>query len=421
MILQGSQRGGAKDLGQHLLKSDNEHVTVHDLRGFVADDLVPALNEIYAVSRGTKAKQYLFSVSLNPPPSERVSTQDFEEAISRIEKEFGLQDQPRAVVFHEKDGRRHCHAVWSRIHMHSMTAIQLSYTKLRFKEISRELYIKHGWEMPQGFQNRENRNPLNFTLAQWQQAKRVGKSPKQIKAALQDCWSISDSQAAFQAALKDRGFTLARGDRRGFVVLDHKLEVYSVPKWVGVKAKDVRAKLQHPEKLPSVEAAKAQISEQMNAHLRSLKAEHIQAVEERIGMLESQKQNLIAMHKQERAALVEQHEARWYREVRERQARYNKGLRGLLDRVTGRRKKIKTQNEIETFNAAKRDRAELDGLIYRQLETRQKLAVRERRLEKFSKQRTVAIDADIALYPTAHRSTKEHDAQIQPPLIGPER
>lgn len=51
---------------------DNEHVHVHELRGFVADDLNGAFQEAYAVSRGTKAKQYLFSVSVNPPPNEKV-------------------------------------------------------------------------------------------------------------------------------------------------------------------------------------------------------------------------------------------------------------------------------------------------------------------------------------------------------------
>ena len=44
MILKGSQRGGAKQLGLHLLKTvENEHVEVHDVRGFMTDDVVGAL------------------------------------------------------------------------------------------------------------------------------------------------------------------------------------------------------------------------------------------------------------------------------------------------------------------------------------------------------------------------------------------
>ena len=41
MILKGSQRGGAKQLGLHLLKTvENEHVEFHDVRGFMTDDVV---------------------------------------------------------------------------------------------------------------------------------------------------------------------------------------------------------------------------------------------------------------------------------------------------------------------------------------------------------------------------------------------
>ena len=62
MILKGAQRGGATQLATHLLKTEeNEHVEIHELSGFVADDLHGALNEIYAVSRGTKCHQFMFS------------------------------------------------------------------------------------------------------------------------------------------------------------------------------------------------------------------------------------------------------------------------------------------------------------------------------------------------------------------------
>jgi len=46
MILVGSQRGGASQLAAHLMNDrDNDHVTIEELRGFVADDLRGALNE----------------------------------------------------------------------------------------------------------------------------------------------------------------------------------------------------------------------------------------------------------------------------------------------------------------------------------------------------------------------------------------
>jgi len=131
MILKGSQRGGAANLANHLMNvSDNEHMRVHELRGFACDDLKGAFKEVEAIARGTRCKQAFFSLSLNPPASENVPDAVFEDALSRIEEKFDLKDQARALIFHEKDGRRHAHCVWSRIDPETMTAKQLSCFKL---------------------------------------------------------------------------------------------------------------------------------------------------------------------------------------------------------------------------------------------------------------------------------------------------
>ena len=170
MLLEGNQRGGAKNLAQHLLKDENDHVRVHELRGFVSSDLEGALNETYALSRATKCKQFLYSLRLNPPEGEPVTSELFEDAADRVEQKLGLAGQPRAIVFHEKKGRRHAHAVWSRIDIEQMRAVQLSHTKLKLKDVSRELFLKHGWTMPDGFTDKRLHTPHNFTMAQWQQA-----------------------------------------------------------------------------------------------------------------------------------------------------------------------------------------------------------------------------------------------------------
>lgn len=91
MILKASQRSGAKQLGLHLMKTEeNEHVEVHEISGFVSDDLMGAMKEAYALSMGTKCKQHLFSVSLNPPQNESVRVEVFEQACKMIEERMGL-------------------------------------------------------------------------------------------------------------------------------------------------------------------------------------------------------------------------------------------------------------------------------------------------------------------------------------------
>lgn len=164
MILKASQRAGAKQLAWHLLNErDNEHVSVHELRGFVADNLVDAFNESYALSRGTRCTQFLFSLSLSPPERELVPVEVFEKAISDIEEKVGLVGQPRAIVFHEKEGRRHAHCVWSRIDPERMRAINLPHFKVKLRDVSRRLYIEHSWRMPAGLIDSAERDPLNFS------------------------------------------------------------------------------------------------------------------------------------------------------------------------------------------------------------------------------------------------------------------
>lgn len=116
MIIIASQRGGAARLAAHLLNDrNNDHVELYEVSGFMSETLNDALQEIRAQAMGTRCDQYLFSVSLNPPETEKVGTDVFEQAISRIEERMHLQNQPRVIVFHEKEGRRHAHCVWSRI------------------------------------------------------------------------------------------------------------------------------------------------------------------------------------------------------------------------------------------------------------------------------------------------------------------
>ena len=123
MILKGSQRSGALKLAAHLLRLD-ENVEVEELRGFSAVDLRSALQEADAIAKGTRCKQFLFSLSLNPPETKRVSVEQFRLAIDRAEETLGLCGQARAIVFHEKEGRPHAHVVWSRIDVGRMAAPQ---------------------------------------------------------------------------------------------------------------------------------------------------------------------------------------------------------------------------------------------------------------------------------------------------------
>jgi relaxase-like protein len=398
MILVGNQRGGAKNLALHLLKEENEHVEVHEVRGFASNSLMAALNETYAISRATRCKQFLFSLSLNPPQDENVSTETFEKTVEQAEERLGLSGQPRAIVFHEKNGRRHCHAVWSRIKVDEMKAVQLSFTKRKLTQLSRELYLQHGWTMPDGLKQAHARDPRNFTLAQWQQAKRIGKDPKQIKAVFQECWALSDTQSAFANALKEHGYVLARGDRRGFVAVDHRGEVFAVSKWAGIKTKEVRSHLSDEQNLPPVDETRIQIAKDMTMRLDMLFQEQANAFEARMAQLEEKRQALTRQHKAERQKLRDAQHLHWQRKQQEWRNNLNKGFRGLFERVTGKRRKIEERNEQDAWQVKLDQQQQRDTLIFNQLEIRRSLQSRIKRLKALKFHRLDELENDKSQY-----------------------
>jgi len=170
---------------------DNDHLEVHAVVGFLGDTVAEAFDEIESISEGTRCHQPFFSASLSPPPEERPETATFEDAIERLAQANGLQNQPHVVIFHEKDGRRHAHVVFSRIDAQSMTAINLPHFKNRMQKLSRELFFENQWKMPNGLRDRRLKSPTDVTLAEWQAAKRRGKNAIDQKALIQQCWAVS--------------------------------------------------------------------------------------------------------------------------------------------------------------------------------------------------------------------------------------
>ena len=160
------------------------------MTGFSIHTDIPLKRDFTASSAPQKKKGKKKRI---PPVSVRFSK---EERI-QLEKQaagMALTGQPRAIVFHEKENRRHCHAVWSRIKADEMKAVQLSYSHNKLQALSREIYLEHGWKMPRGLVNSQEHDPRNFTLAEWQQARRIGKDAREIKTQFQDAWAISDSK-----------------------------------------------------------------------------------------------------------------------------------------------------------------------------------------------------------------------------------
>ncbi|WP_305988097.1 relaxase/mobilization nuclease domain-containing protein [Roseibium sp. MMSF_3544] len=309
MILHGNARGGGRALAAHLMKPENERVEIIEMRGFASDNPKDAFAESYAISKGTRCKQHLFSLSINPPARADITDEDYKNAAERVENELELNGQPRAIVRHWKRGddgvlRQHAYAVWCRIDVEKMKAIPLPFSKLRLREVSRELHIQHKINMPPGLINSKHRDPRNFTLKQSQQCKRSGKNIRQLQSDFRDAWASSNSTAAFANALRERGYILAKG-KRGHVAVDFRVEPYAIRIYVGVKPRDVCAKLGFPDQLPDIDAAQIFAAQIIREKLVELRAEQRCAITSNRSYLNIQKKRLLALQAREVSRLEE--------------------------------------------------------------------------------------------------------------------
>lgn len=397
MILKGSQRSGGNALAAHLMNEhDNDHITLFELRGFISNDLKGAFQEIHAVSKGTRCQQYLFSLSLNPPQNETASERDFADAADRAETALGLDGQSRAIIFHEKNGRRHAHVVWSRIDIETMTAVNLPHFKLRLSSLAKELYLDHGWELPDGLKAGGGKSPLNFTLEEWQQAKRIGVDPRETKQTFQDAWERTDSLAAFKHALEERGLFLAKGDRRGFVALDTNGEVFSIARYTGVKTKEVSAKLGDPSKLHSVDQVRSDIREMLSDQLEGFIDQVLAKHQTEMQPLDEARVEMVKSHRAERKTIKAGQKQRWQQESRARTARLNKGLKGLWQTLSGAASKIRAENIEDALACLKRDQQQRDAMVAAQLRERQQLQKQIEKQRRKQAQERRMLDREIA-------------------------
>ena len=419
MIPKGNQRAGGQQLATHLLNSyDNDSVEIVDMRGAIAQDLHGAFAEWYAEAKATKCIQYLYSLSINPDhrqgPFNREHYDDF---IRRTEDKLGLSGQPRAVVFHVKHGREHCHVVWSRIDTEKMKAVPLSHDRQKLRAVAQEYARDHNLTLPPGMQNDRGKDRYRDRdkqedLGDKQREERTGVSKAQRRREIAEAWHGSDSGQAFIRALEERCYYVARGDDCAFAVVDLYGEVSNLARQVdGVKTKALEARLGVRDKLVDVATAQDRARHERQARLLKQRGreepeqgkqgtarqrrEALQQTQSiRRENLQSKRQLLTECHSTERKALADMQSASSTAVFRDRAAKHPRGVLAFLARVTGfdaltafrhireDRRRIAEQRlqtaalvrrhrrEMQNFRHQERGLASLDKRESRSLETR---------------------------------------------------
>jgi hypothetical protein len=114
MIIKASACSWGKGLAAHLMKEENEHVLIHELRGFVSDDLDGAFREAKAVSLKAPSARTIFSRSAStrptahiarPPISKRLRTGWKSASVSTISLALWSSTPRKGAPTHMRSGR----------------------------------------------------------------------------------------------------------------------------------------------------------------------------------------------------------------------------------------------------------------------------------------------------------------------------
>lgn len=265
MIIKGGSRAGPSQLARHLQRLDtNERVEVLEIHSPHAG-LADTFRDWQFLSSGTRGTKGLYHANIDPDARYKMTPEQWARCVEVLEEKLGLTGQPRAVVLHEKHGRTHLHVVWQRTDLETMTLVSDSHNYKAHEAASLALEKEFGHEIVPGKHAKRDRTKqpeppkAQVSHDEWQQAERAGLDPKARKEAVTALYAQSDNGRALKAALEEKGYILAQGDRRDFVIVDAVGHVHSLARQIdGATAKELRAFMADIDRagLPTVEQAK---------------------------------------------------------------------------------------------------------------------------------------------------------------------
>lgn len=310
MIVKGAARAGPTQLGNYLMRlyasaDKSEYTELLELqspwatpetpgRDRAAAQLVRTFGDWQTIAEGTKqGRDGLYHAQISPAAAYAMTTEQWIRAADILGEELGLKDQQRVVVLHGGKDRPHIHVVWARTDIDTMKLCSDSHNYLAHEQASKRMELEFGQEFVPGKHAKRDRNKqpefprAEMTLDECQQAERTGMDPALRKEQITALKQASDSARAFKSGLEEQGYILARGDKRGFVLVDEAGEIYSFSRQIrGVKPAELREFMKDidPQTLPTVEQAREAQKQQVPAQPEPAQPEPAQPAEQTKGL-----------------------------------------------------------------------------------------------------------------------------------------
>jgi len=246
MIIKGKTRTNGVQLADYLLsegryqknKAKNEQIEVLEACGLeYGDRLQDIISDFDYSATGTKCEKPLFHVQIRAATGEYLTRSQFIKTVNNLEERLELSGHERVIVMHTLNGHGHLHVVWNRIGQERQKTAELNFFKYKCTDMARLL------EKEFGLRELSGKKSGKLSHREEQQAIRHGQKPQEIKTAIRECWEQSDKGCEFNTALEQRGYMLAQGDRRNFVVVDEQGGVFSLARITGCNSAIVQSRM----------------------------------------------------------------------------------------------------------------------------------------------------------------------------------
>lgn len=268
MIVKGRARSGPEQLAAYLMRvGDGERATILD-RDIYGDDLHNDFLLFDAIGDAGRTDKTLYHAQICPEAKygREMTPEQWLRSAEMLAEDMGMAHHPRRVVLHDGGDKPHIHVVFQRADPETLKMWELWENFKKHEQASLRMSKEFGMEIVPGKHAKRDREKqpefprAETTQAEEQQAKRLGISTDELKAQITALRQQCDDAQAFKNALADAGYVLAKGDKRGFVLVDGEGEVLSLSKFVtDIKNKEYKAFMApiDREALPSVDEAKA--------------------------------------------------------------------------------------------------------------------------------------------------------------------
>jgi len=193
---------------------------------------------------GRKSKAgVVYAYSLAWAPDQSPAQQDMLKSALESLIHLKLQDHEAVIVSHNETAHPHVHVICNLVNPRDGRIKVPSYDRLKLSSWAEEKEKEAGRiyceERVKNNQKRREKGQ-DFTL------ENVKHRAEKLDLAerIQQLYSSSDNGIAFQAALKEQGYTLAKGDRRGFTLVADNGKIYSLSRQLkGQRAEDIKNRL----------------------------------------------------------------------------------------------------------------------------------------------------------------------------------